>query len=137
MAGSSDDERNLIVHRANHNFIVLNRFPYTNGHVMVVPYQHVATLADLTEDGLLEMMRLVRDCEQHLRSIYRPDGLNIGMNLGRSAGAGIADHLHMHILPRWAGDTNFMTVTGETRVLPEDLPATWAKLSASWSKSDS
>ena len=74
------------------------------------------------------MMRLLQECEQHLRAIYRPDGLNIGMNLGRSAGAGIADHIHMHVLPRWAGDTNFMTVTGETRVLPEDLPATWEKL---------
>ena len=76
------------------------------------------------------MMRLARAAEQQLRAVYHPDGLNLGLNLGRSAGAGIADHLHMHVLPRWAGDTNFMTVTGETRVLPEDLPATWAKLSA-------
>ena len=95
---------------------------------MVVPFQHVATLQDLPEEALLEMMRLARECEKHLRAIYHPDGLNIGMNLGRSAGAGIADHLHMHVLPRWTGDTNFMTVTGETRVLPEDLPITWEKL---------
>ena len=120
--------KNYIVHRARHNFVILNRFPYTNGHVMVVPFQHVSTLQDMPEEPLLEMMRLAQECEQHLRAIYRPDGLNIGMNLGRSAGAGIADHLHMHVLPRWAGDTNFMTVTGETRVLPEDLPATWEKL---------
>jgi ATP adenylyltransferase len=132
-AGGGDDRANLIVHRARHNFIILNRFPYTNGHVMVVPFQHAATLQELAEDTLLETMRLARECEKHLRAIYRPDGLNIGMNLGRSAGAGIADHLHMHILPRWAGDTNFMTVTGETRVLPEDLPDTWEKLrSVDW-----
>ena len=132
-AGGDDDRANLVVHRASHNFIILNRFPYTNGHVMVVPFQHVATLQDLAEEALLQMMRLARQCEKHLRAAYRPDGLNIGMNLGRSAGAGIADHIHMHVLPRWAGDTNFMTVTGETRVLPEDLPATWEKLhSAVW-----
>jgi ATP adenylyltransferase len=84
----------------------------------------------MQEEPLQEMMRLLQECERHLREIYRPDGLNIGMNLGRSAGAGIADHIHMHVLPRWAADTNFMTVTGETRVLPEDLPATWEKLRA-------
>ena len=95
---------------------------------MVVPFQHVSSLQDLEEAALVEMMRLARECEKHLRATYRPDGLNIGMNLGKSAGAGIADHVHMHILPRWAGDTNFMTVTGETRVLPEDLPVTWEKL---------
>ena len=132
-AGGGDDRANLIVHRASHNFIILNRFPYTNGHVMVVPFQHVATLEDMAEEALLEMIRLARECEKHLRATYRPDGLNIGMNLGRSAGAGIAGHVHMHILPRWAGDTNFMTVTGETRVLPEDLPVTWEKLkSVAW-----
>lgn len=133
-AGNSDDRENYIVHRARHNFIILNRFPYTNGHVMVVPFEHVSTLQDMKEEPLQEMMRLLQECEQHLREIYRPDGLNIGMNLGQSAGAGIADHIHMHVLPRWAGDTNFMTVTGETRVLPEDLPATWEKLrSINWS----
>jgi ATP adenylyltransferase len=132
-ANGSDDRANLIVHRADHNFIILNRFPYTNGHVLVVPFQHVATLQDLAEEALLEMIRLARECEKHLLATYRPDGLNIGMNLGRSAGAGIAGHIHMHVLPRWAGDTNFMTVTGETRVLPEDLPLTWEKLkTANW-----
>jgi ATP adenylyltransferase len=133
-AGASGDRENLIVHRAKHNFIILNRFPYTNGHVMVVPFQHVSSLLDLAEEGLLEMMRLARECEKHLRATYRPDGLNMGINLGQSAGAGIADHVHMHILPRWIGDTNFMTVTGETRVMPEDLTATWEKLSSvNWS----
>ena len=129
-AGSADDRENLIVHRAQHNFIILNRFPYTNGHVMIVPYSHLSSLTALPEEGLLEIMRLARAAERNLRGVYHPDGLNMGINLGRSAGAGIADHLHMHVLPRWAGDTNFMTVTGETRVLPEDLPATWEKLSA-------
>ena len=127
-AGSADDRENLIVHRAAHNFIILNRYPYTNGHVMVVPFQHVASLQDLDEAALLEMMRLARECEKHLRATYRPDGLNLGMNLGRSAGAGITGHIHMHILPRWTGDTNFMSVTAETRVLPEDLAVTWEKL---------
>ena len=130
-AGGGDDRASLIVHRATHNFIILNRYPYTNGHVMVVPFQHVSTLQDMAEEALLEMMRLARECEKHLRATYRPDGLNIGMNLGRSAGAGIAGHIHMHILPRWVGDTNFMTVTGETRVLPEDLQVTWEKLKSS------
>jgi len=132
-AASENDRENLIVHRAEYNFVILNRFPYTNGHVMIVPFAHASSLAALTEEALLEMMRLAREAERQLREIYHPDGLNIGLNLGRSAGAGIADHLHMHVLPRWAGDTNFMTVTGETRVLPEDLPATWEKLSgADW-----
>ena len=129
-AGSSDDKKTLIVHRAVHNFIILNRFPYTNGHVMVVPYKHVATLEELPQEALVEMILLARECEKNLQEVYHPDGLNIGVNLGRSAGAGIAGHIHMHILPRWTGDTNFMTVTGETRVLPEDLDITWERLSA-------
>jgi ATP adenylyltransferase len=133
-AEGSNDRETYIVHRATYNFIILNRFPYTNGHVMIVPYQHVSSLAALEENALLEIMRLARDTEEHLRAVYRPDGMNMGINLGRSAGAGIADHLHMHVLPRWAGDTNFMTVTGETRVLPEDLPATWEKLRAAWER---
>jgi ATP adenylyltransferase len=131
---AGDDRENLIVHRAERNFVILNRFPYTNGHVMVVPYDHIGFLEQMPDATLVEMIRLAQIAEHHLQSIYRPDGLNVGMNLGRSAGAGIADHLHMHILPRWAGDTNFMTVTGETRVLPEDLPATWEKLSAAFAR---
>ena len=115
-------------YRGDHNFVILNRFPYTSGHVMVVPYQHVATSLELTEETLVEMIRLARDCEKHLRAVYRPDGLNLGMNLGKSAGAGIAGHIHLHVLPRWTGDTNFMTAVGETRVLPEDLAVTWERL---------
>jgi len=122
----------LVVHRAAANFVILNRFPYTSGHVMVVPVQHVATLEELSEEALVEMFRLARDCERHLRAIYRPEGLNLGMNIGKSAGAGIAGHLHLHILPRWTGDTNFMTVVGETRVLPEDLTVTWERLREAW-----
>jgi ATP adenylyltransferase len=119
----------LVVHRAEWNFIILNRFPYTNGHLMIVPYQHAASLGELRDETLVEMIRLARDAERHLREIYRPDGLNVGLNLGRSAGAGVAGHVHLHALPRWTGDVNFMTAVGETRVLPEDLEATWEKLS--------
>ena len=123
-----------MVHRAAHNFVILNRFPYTSGHVMVVPYEHVASLEDLPDETLVEMIRLAREAEKHLRAIYRPDGLNLGMNLGKSAGAGIAGHVHMHVLPRWTGDTNFMTVVGETRVVPEDLEATWERLSQAFAE---
>ena len=131
-AQGSDDRESLIVHRAQRNFVILNRFPYTNGHVMVVPYDHLGALEELPDDTLVEMMRLAQRAEKHLRTIYQPDGLNLGMNLGHSAGAGIADHVHMHILPRWTGDTNFMTVLGETRILPEDLQITWEKLTTAW-----
>ena len=115
-----------------HNFVILNRFPYTSGHVMVVPYEHVATLEEVPDETLVELIRLARDAEKHLRAVYRPDGLNLGMNIGNSAGAGIAGHVHMHVLPRWTGDTNFMTVVGETRVVPEALEATWEKLRAAF-----
>jgi ATP adenylyltransferase len=132
-ASSSDDRASFIVYRAKRNFIILNRYPYTNGHVMIVPYDHAASLESLDDETLMEMTRLARETEGHLRAIYNPDGLNIGMNLGKAAGAGIAGHLHLHMLPRWTGDTNFMTVTGETRVLPEDLPMTWERLRAAFS----
>ena len=124
----------LVVHRAEWNFVVLNRFPYTNGHLMVVPYQHAASLGELRDETLVEMIRLGRDAERHLREIYRPDGLNLGLNLGRSAGAGVAGHVHLHALPRWTGDVSFMTAVGETRVLPEDLQATWEKLSRAFGR---
>ena len=103
---------------------------------MVVPVEHVSTLSSLRDETLVEMMRLARDAERHLRELYRPDGLNVGLNIGRSAGAGIADHIHMHVLPRWIGDTNFMTVSGETRVLPETLDVTWEKLKAAFAGID-
>ena len=119
----------LVVHRAEFNFVILNRFPYTNGHLMVVPYQHAASLGELRDETLVEMIRLARDAERRLTEVYHPDGLNLGLNLGRSAGAGVAGHVHLHALPRWTGDVNFMTAVGETRVLPEDLATTWEKLS--------
>jgi ATP adenylyltransferase len=131
-AQAPDDRERLVVHRATHNFVILNRFPYTSGHIMVVPYRHVATLEDVPDDALVELIRLARESERRLRAVYRPDGLNLGMNIGKSAGAGIAGHLHLHVLPRWTGDTNFMTVVGETRVLPEDLEATWERLRGGW-----
>ena len=127
-ARDTDDRTRLVVHRAAHNFVILNRFPYTSGHLMVVPYAHVASLQDLDSDVLDELMALGRDSERHLRSVYRPEGLNLGINLGQAAGAGIAGHLHMHALPRWFGDTNFMTATAETRIIPEDLDTTWLRL---------
>ncbi|MGD0498478.1 MAG: HIT domain-containing protein [Bryobacteraceae bacterium] len=127
-AHASSDRDSLVVHRAARNFVILNRFPYTSGHVMVVPYEHVSSLADLDDETLRELILLARDAEIRLRAIYRPEGLNLGINLGRSAGAGVAGHVHLHALPRWTGDTSFITSIGETRVLPEDLEVTWEKL---------
>lgn len=109
-------------------FVILNKFPYNNGHLMIVPKRHVARLSELESDELLEIMTLSQAAEQALGTVYGPHGFNLGMNLGRSAGAGIADHLHVHIVPRWDGDTSFMTVFGETRVLPEELPITAARI---------
>jgi ATP adenylyltransferase len=117
-----------IVHRGRRCFICLNAFPYSTGHMLIVPYQHVDSLAALPADVAQELMVLMQRSEVVLRDVYKPGGINMGLNLGEAAGAGIADHIHLHILPRWSGDTNFMTVTGETRVLPESLDITWAKL---------
>jgi ATP adenylyltransferase len=103
---------------------------------MVVPYEHVNTLEEASQETLQEMMLLVQRSQRHLREIYHPPGFNLGMNLGESAGAGIAEHIHMHVLPRWPGDTNFMTTVAETRVLPEDLATTWRKLGAAFAKSE-
>ncbi len=133
LAAETTDEQNLIVHRGVHNFVVLNRYPYTNGHLMVVPYAHSSQLNAIDEVAAFEMMQLTRAAEGHIRSLYRPDGLNVGMNLGESAGAGIAGHIHMHVLPRWFGDANFMTTIGETRMLPEELEVTWRRLSDAFS----
>jgi len=127
-AAANRDEEYLIVYRGDHNFVVLNRFPYTSGHLMVVPYRHVPDLGGLDEAVAAELMALTRRSERHIRAVYRPDGLNLGMNIGESAGAGIAGHIHMHVLPRWTGDANFMTTIGRTRVLPEELPVTWRRL---------
>ena len=111
----------LVVYRGRTAFVILNLFPYNSGHLLVVPNRHIATLAAASHEELCELIELTRVAEQALTEVYAPQGLNIGMNLGRSAGAGIADHMHIHVLPRWNGDTNFMTVIGDTRVLPEDL----------------
>ena len=119
------DEDAKIVYRGQHCFIVLNSFPYTSGHVMIVPFAHLDELQKLPEAAAQEMMALSQKMEGILRQVYTPDGINLGMNIGRAAGAGIAGHVHMHVLPRWIGDTNFMTVIGESRVLPESLEETW------------
>mgnify|MGYP000982321908 CR=1 FL=1 len=124
-----NDEENLILHRGRHNFVLLNLYPYTTGHLMVAPYAHIAMLDELPPEAAAELMELTQSAVRRLREVYRPQGLNIGMNLGECAGAGIAGHLHMHVLPRWPGDANFMTTIGETRVMPEELPETWRRLS--------
>jgi ATP adenylyltransferase len=128
----TDDRATLVVHRAERNFVILNRFPYTSGHLMIVPYEHASSLEALDVATVSEMMLLARTAEGLLRTLYRPDGLNFGLNLGASAGAGIAGHLHLHGLPRWMGDANFMTVIGETRLLPETLEITWERLSTAF-----
>ena len=114
----------LIVFRGTHTFVILNLFPYNNGHLMVVPNRHIGRLALASDEELAELMRLTRTAEQALTEAYAPHGLNMGLNLGKPAGAGVLDHLHMHVVPRWEGDTNFMSVVGETRVLPEEIPVT-------------
>jgi ATP adenylyltransferase len=128
LASEKDDRQAFIVHRAEHCFVVLNAFPYTSGHVMVVPYAHLDTLAQLPKPAADEMMALTQRMESVLRSVYRPEGVNVGMNIGKAAGAGVAGHIHMHVLPRWTADSNFMTTISETRVLPEDLAVTWERL---------
>jgi ATP adenylyltransferase len=124
------DEENLIVHRARFNYVILNRYPYTTGHLMVVPFKHTDSLQGVDEDTAQELFALVRVADGKLREVYNPKGMNLGMNLGEAAGAGIAEHIHMHILPRWIGDANFLTVIGETRILPEELAETYRKLKA-------
>ena len=122
------DDENYVVYRGELNFVILNLYPYTSGHLMIVPYEHAASLASVNEATTTEMMSLAKRAQTALESEYRPDGFNIGMNLSRSAGAGVADHLHLHVVPRWTGDANFVSVIGETRALPEDLATTYEKL---------
>jgi ATP adenylyltransferase len=124
----NDDEKNLIVHRGKYCYIILNAFPYTNGHVMVVPFAHEDQLQKLDSSMATEMMALTQKTESVLRELYRPEGINLGMNIGKAAGAGVAGHVHMHVLPRWTADANFMSVIGETRVLPEDLTTTYMRM---------
>lgn len=123
-----NDKKNLILYTGETSFIIMNRFPYSNGHLMTVPYRHTNNLSDLTEEERLELMNLTIKCTDILQAI-RPDGFNIGMNLGRAGGAGIDDHLHYHIVPRWNGDSNFMSVIADVRVMPEYLEQTYETLS--------
>lgn len=128
MLAAEDDEANLVLWRGSHTFIVLNRFPYNAGHLLVLPKREVASLAALTAEERLDLMDALVLGQEALRRALNPDGYNIGLNLGHAAGAGIPKHLHIHVVPRWEGDTNFMPVLGDTRVLPEALARTWHKL---------
>ena len=128
IATTIGDGQQLIVHEGALAYVILNLYPYNAGHLLVVPRRHAASLSLLTRDELNEIALLTQRCEQVLTEAYQPQGINVGMNLGRPAGAGIVDHLHVHLVPRWNGDTNFMSVVGEVRVLPEELPRTAARL---------
>lgn len=124
----ANDEEKYILHRAGHNFVVLNIFPYISGHLLIVPYSHLSELDQAPKKLTDEMMDLAKHCQTALREVYQPDGFNLGMNLGKAAGAGVANHLHLHVLPRWFGDVNFMTTIGETRTIPESLDITYRNL---------
>ncbi len=126
------DRANYLIYRGSANFIILNAFPYNNGHLMVIPYQHTALLEELPIETMTEMMHLAMLAIKALKRAMAPNGFNVGMNIGRTAGAGIAEHVHLHIVPRWNGDTNFMPVIGNTRVLPESLERTWEKICAAF-----
>ena len=123
-----DPNESLIFFRGARNFLILNRFPYSNGHIMIAPYDHLADPSTAPAETVAEMMQLAQRVLGALRQMYSPDGFNLGMNVGRSAGAGIENHYHMHVLPRWIGDTNFMATLAETRIIPEDFATTLAKL---------
>ncbi len=127
-AVGSDDRRTLVVHRGRQSFVIMNLFPYNTGHVMVVPYRHQSRLRELADDEIIELMRSTELSIQAQERAFRPEGFNIGMNLGRAAGAGIDDHLHIHIVPRWVGDTNFMPVLGDVKIIPEHLQSTYQRL---------
>ena len=128
ISARGDDAATFILHRARLNFVVLNIYPYTSGHLMVVPFEHTADFAGLRKETSDELMDVAKRAQGILQEVYRPHGFNLGFNLGQAAGAGVTDHLHMHVLPRWSGDANFMTTVGETRVLPEDLRTTYERL---------
>jgi len=125
---AGDDRNQLVLHRGAHGYLILNAYPYASGHLLAVVYRHIATLAEASRDEAAGLMTLVTTATKLLAEEYRPDGFNVGLNQGRVAGAGIADHLHMHVVPRWSGDNNFVAVVGETRVLPEALDVTYDRL---------
>ena len=125
---------NLVVYRAQESFVILNRYPYTSGHVMVVPFVHVASLDELSNQARAEMMELAAQSVTLLREAYQPQGFNIGVNMGEAAGAGIADHIHLHVVPRWMGDTNFMSSVGQTRVLPGSIDESYQRIRQEWEK---
>ena len=127
-AKSDDMKKTLTLYRGADALVMLNRYPYTNGHLMVAPIAHDARLFESSETSLVGLIRLTAESQRILSDVYHPAGFNIGMNFGEVAGAGVADHYHLHIVPRWAGDSNFMTVTAKTRLVPEELEATWEKL---------
>jgi ATP adenylyltransferase len=131
-AASDDDDGWLVVHRGEHAFVLLNKFPYSSGHLLVAPYRHGANFGDLAEPEILEIHRLGAQGQDALAAAYGPEGYNLGWNVGRPAGAGIPDHGHLHVVPRWAGDTNFMPVLGDVKVIPEHLSATRARLADAW-----
>ena len=131
----ADDQKNFVLHRGENNFIILNRYPYISGHLMIAPNAHMSEFDAAPKAITDELTDLAKHCQTALREVYQPDGFNIGMNLGRAAGAGVAGHFHLHIMPRWAGDTNFMATVGDTRVLPEDLETTFRKLKPKFGES--
>lgn len=128
LPNQTDDRQNLILYRGQNAFVMLNAFPYTNGHLMIAPYQHTAELEELDDATLLEINQLLGCCTRWIKAAYHPDGFNIGINLGSAAGAGIPSHIHWHIVPRWSGDTNYMTTVGEVRVLPQSLQESYDRL---------
>lgn len=133
-AQEKDDKLNFVVRRGKDAYVILNRYPYTSGHLMIVPNQHVPSIEDLSPEVRAEMMELVNTSIGVLRRVYQPDGFNVGINMGEAAGAGIAEHAHIHIVPRWAGDTSFISTVGETRVIPEELNMTFDRISREWNK---
>ncbi|HEV3474237.1 MAG TPA: HIT domain-containing protein [Actinomycetota bacterium] len=128
LPAKDDDEATYILARQEHSFAILNKFPYNSGHLMVAPFRHVGNLEELKDDESLDMQKLLGRCVQALKEAMEPNGFNVGMNLGQVAGAGIPDHIHWHVVPRWSGDTNFMPLIGETKVLPELLRETYEKM---------
>lgn len=135
-AKMQDGPENLIIYRGEHSYVILNRYPYTSGHLMVVPYEHQPTIVNLNPTTRTEMMELTNECLQVLKPAYHPQGCNVGINIGSAAGAGIREHVHMHVVPRWNGDTNFMSSLGDTRVLPETLEETYWRIRNFWEAAD-